>query len=210
MKGRPSEAPKIYLERDTSKYVIDGTRVPSVTEVLAIAGVIDFGGVPAHLLEAAAERGRAVHRVTALYDLGENPEKDASFPRVAGYLDAYKCFRRETRFSPTLCEHSVVSNEHRYAGTLDRLGKAKAACVWLVDLKTGTTLPAWVGLQLAGYELPARALVGTERIKRIALRLKADGRYTMTPYESRQDFPDFLAAVRLAHWKLTHQGITLP
>jgi hypothetical protein len=203
-------APRLYIERDTSKYVVDGRRVPSVTEVLALAGVVDFSGIGADVLAQAAQRGRAAHRVTALHDLGEDPSKDEAYEETAGYLEGYLRFLKDTGFKPTLIEYSMVSKEFRYAGTLDRLGVARDGWCWIVDLKTSIGLAAWVALQLAGYDQLARPMLETTRMRRMALRLKKDGTYTITEYADRSDFPDFLACNRVAHWRLNKEGIALP
>ena len=56
--------------RDTSGYVVNGVRLPSVTEVLSIAGLTDFSGVPPGVLEKARVRGTQVHEITEWIDDG--------------------------------------------------------------------------------------------------------------------------------------------
>ena len=43
--------------RDTSRYVIDGERWPSVTEILTLAALTDYSMVPPDALEYARVRG---------------------------------------------------------------------------------------------------------------------------------------------------------
>ena len=206
-----NRATELVFERDTSSYQVDGQRVVSVTEALAIAGLVDFSGVPVERLAEAAGRGRMAHGITALIDRGK-PIDWILFPEgVTPYVGAYERFRAETGFAPILIEHPVVNRIYRYAGTLDRLGWLNGE-VALVDLKCGAAVPRWTGLQLAGYELalpPTMTELLTFPVKRFALRLKPDETYSLVPFRSHSDRADFLAAVRVAHWQLQHGGWVL-
>ena len=187
------------MSRDTSKYRgPDGRRWPSVTEVLSIAGLVDFAGVPPDVLEAARQRGQDVHEWAEAIDLGllsDDQEPDA---RVASYVAAYRAFKRETGFEVLASEQVVRNESYRYAGTLDRIGFLNGRRV-LVDLKTSVSIAPWIGLQLSGYELAL-----PERHQRYALHLLRDGSWKLVPFTSREDAHDFLAAVRLAHYRLRH------
>jgi hypothetical protein len=190
--------------RDTSKYVLRGVRVPSVTEVLDIAGLVDWSMVPPGVLEEAAERGTRVHEWLQLIDEGwldpmTEPDED-----VRGFTSAYLRFKDETGFAPELIEHTVLNETYAYAGMLDRTGKLNGERV-LIDLKTVRQVAATTALQTAGYA----ACLG-ELHRRFALQLWPDGNYRLVPYTDRNDTHDFLAAVRLAHWRIKHQGVKLP
>lgn len=205
------QAPQLSIDRDVSMYTIAGRRVPSVTEILAIAGVVDFSGVPEEWLAKAAERGRLAHRITAEIDQAQG-EPPFVPEELKGYVDAWWKFRVETGFTASLIEHALVNQEHRYAGTLDRYGMV-GATPWLIDLKTSAAIPRWVGLQLAGYELalrPALSVTEAARVKRAAVRLRPDGTYSLFHFADRSDFADFLAASRIAHFQLQHGGYRIP
>ena len=191
-------------------YTIAGRRVPSVTEILSLAGVVDFSGVPEEMLAKAAERGRLAHRITAEIDQAQG-EPPFVPEELRGYVDAWMRFRVDTGFTASLIEHALVNHEHRYAGTLDRYGMV-GSVPWLIDLKTSAAIPRWVGLQLAGYELalrPTLAAAEAARVKRAAVRLRPDGTYSLFHFGERRDHADFLACARLAHWKLEHMEYQL-
>lgn len=137
----------VTFESDGHQYTIDGRPVPSVTQVLSTVGVIEYRGYDHGY---GRERGTAVHHATALDDEGDLDE-DALDDRVRPYLAAWRAFRAETGFQPSLIEE-VMGCALGFCGTPDRIG------VWdrhpgevVLELKTGST-PWWVGLQLAGYE----------------------------------------------------------
>lgn len=205
----------LRLERDTSKYVIAGQRVPSVTEILSIAGMIDFGGVDQNVLDAAAERGRLAHRVTALWDRGALSVAEDGLPDVyrpvQGYLEAYVQFREDLKAEPLLVEHSFVCRTYRYAGTLDRVFVLPGGKILVVDLKTGQIQADYVGLQTAGYQvgLQEGELRGRIYIERRALRLLPNGTYRLSKLDDRSDHADFIAAARCAHRKLRMGRVTL-
>lgn len=199
---------ELVFERDTAPYVVNGERLVSVTEALAIAGLIDFSGVPVDRLEEAALRGTMAHGFTAMIDRGEEV---GSIPEaVQPYVAAYEKFRADTNFEAALIEHPMIHDRWKYAGTLDRFGPLNGSdCV--LDLKCGATIPRWVGLQLAGYELVLERIrpPGSRRRKRFALRLKPDGTYSLQQFNDFSDRADFLSAVRIAQWQLKHGGYSL-
>ena len=184
--------------RDTSLYVIQGIRVPSVTEVLEIAGFTDWAHVPPNVLEFAAVRGRDVHDWLEGVDAGvlDGLEPD---PRIAAYVAAYQQFKEDSGFKPELIEHVVLNEAYGYAGTLDRTGILRNGERWLLDLKTVATVTPESALQTAGY-----AACLEEPHRRGVLQLRKDGTYKLHPYSDRNDIHDFLSAVRVAHWKLKH------
>lgn len=189
-------------ERDVSKYRVNGKRVPSVTEILSIEGFVVFPRVPARLLEAAANRGRLAHAVTAKMDLGDFV---GSYPPEAEpYVKAYEKFRADSNFHPELVEHVIVNPRHRYAGTLDRVGLLNGRRV-LIDLKCTAQCQKSVGMQLSAYELSLEEPVEA----RFTLRLLSDGNYRLDEKKDRRDVHDFLAATRCVHRKLDDGLITL-
>jgi hypothetical protein len=81
--------------------------VPSVSQVLELAGIDDLRGVPATLPEARGRRGQAVHLATQLLDLGKLDEHTVS-PEIAGYVMAYEQFKRDTGFHPIAIEERGI------------------------------------------------------------------------------------------------------
>lgn len=188
--------------RDTSAYRIDGVRLPSVTEILTIAGLSDWSMVPSSVLEEARARGSEIHLWLEMFDRGYLKDGDEPAEAIAPYVAAYHKFRAEVDFEIGEIEVVVLNAPHRYAGTVDRTGtlNGKAA---IVDFKSGAPVPT-TPLQLAGYEA-----CFPERLERYELHLRQDGNFRLLHHRSRNDKHDFLAAARVAHWKLAHHGGTL-
>src|SRR5690606_34284850 len=97
-----------------------------------------------------------------------------------------------------------------YAGTLDLIvawtseDGQRITRRGLIDVKTGS-VPPTVGAQTAAYLRCARAWfpLGTP-IYRFALHLPGDGSYRLVPLTNPQDELDFLAALRVAHFRRFH------
>lgn len=186
------------MPRDPSKYLIDGVRKPSVTEILALNGLVDFSMVDPDVLENARRRGSTLHEWLDLLNGGHLSADDEPPPEIAGYVQAFLRFRSDTGYVATAWEQVVKSPALGYCGTFDQLGVLDGAPI-LLDTKATSALGAWVRLQVAGYAMaldpmPARA----------ALRLLPDGTYRFERYTSRQDVHDWLACCRVAHFKLAH------
>jgi len=168
-----------------------GIRWPSVTEVIALAGISKLPtSVSEQVLAKAGERGKAVHEWTHVYDLtGERPP---DMNPCRGYVDGWARFRDETGFTPELIEEPLASNALRFVGTLDRAGTMQQGERWVFDLKAVAEVAWWTGLQLAGYEL----LLSNPH-QRAAVQLFPEGRYKLVAFPDREDTHDFLAALRV-------------
>lgn len=191
--------PDLRFDESTHTYYLDGSRLPSVTQVLEDVRISDYSEIPQDVREAALERGRIVHLATQYDDLGILDESTID-PRILGYIGAWRRFRADTGFVPDLVEHRGYSLAYRYAGTLDRLGK------WpgrhgrhLVDIKTGTA-PWWVRIQTAAY---AAFLDAPMAIARYAVELHEDSTYSVTAAGRNwhEDFNVFLSALNIWHTK---------
>ena len=107
----------IQFDPSTHVYTVNGRVVPSVTQVLREAGLVD----PSIYPPGAAERGTAVHLACQLHD--ENDLDESSLdPVIIPYLNAWKLFVSQNRFRATAIEQRICSLTHCYAGTLDRIG----------------------------------------------------------------------------------------
>lgn len=190
--------PRLTFDPGPHVYRWDGRVVPSVTEILEEAGVIDYSFIPRDTREMALERGRLVHLATHYDDEGTLDESTID-PILMPYVEAWRTFRRETGFTPFEIEKRGYNDKQRFAGTIDRIGTfPMRPGRYVVDIKCGD-YPAWVRWQLAAYasfdENP-RSLI------RLCVGLKPTGQY-----DARHEFPasewwgdyqDFLAIKRVA------------
>lgn len=190
----------LYFDEARHEYTYKGALVPGVTSVIDNI-LSQFDGVPEHQLKAARERGTAVHRACALYDL-DDLVMDSLDPRIVPYLEAWILFRKERGFHPTAIEERVFHPRHMYAGTLDRIGLIGGA-VSIVDIKTGTqSLTA--GLQSAAY-LEARNYRRPDKVRgRVIVHLQPDGKYALRKQTDPSDFSVFLSALHLYTWSKKH------
>lgn len=183
------------------EYRWDGTRVPSVTQVLKQC--FDFSMVDRDVLEAKAALGSAVHLACELDDADDLVEESVH-ASVRPYLEGYRKFRRDKATTVIVTELPVYHRLYGYAGKLDLLTEFDDAR-WLVDWKTPLTISPAVGLQTAGYvsALPPELLGdrGVNAIRRAALQLKDDGNYRLHEFKNPNDFSTFLSFVNVHRWK---------
>lgn len=163
--------------------------LPTVTEV--IEPWVDFSRIPAAKLQAAQERGTAVHEVCTLYARGIWP---AVAPEYAGYFDSFRRWYDKVVDELILAEERLFSEAHGYCGQMDLIVKVKGGERWLVDLKTPIALLLAWRVQLSAY----KNLDGVVVDRSGSLRLDRDGRIpAMNWYDGTggQDFTIFLSAL---------------
>jgi hypothetical protein len=148
-----------------------------VTQILQAGGhVSDYCKDP-----EARDRGVDVHDLCAKDDV--SPLDLRSVPaRLRGYLRAWRRYRCDTGFAPTLIEHRIDCDGFRYAGRFDRLGTLPGQKLqFLIDIKTAKSgaIPKYARLQLVAYGF---ALAPQQIFGRITVSLKPDGSYNTMPY----------------------------
>ncbi len=201
--------------RDTSLYRIDGVRVPSVTEILGICGLTDMSGIPRDVLEVARLRGEEVHLWCEMLDKGDVSPEDDPDSSIEGYVAAYLLFKREAGVEVVDSEFPILNVRYRYAGTVDlaayRRKLREPARIFTIDRKCVALVSEATCLQVTGYgsamDWGVRSLKWTHG--RESLQLRADGTYRLKQYDRHDDYYDWAACVRLAHWKLNNNLATL-
>jgi hypothetical protein len=200
----------LTFEPEQHVYQVDGATVPSVTQVLSgFSQLIDYSSVPAFQLEFAAGRGTAAHKATELYDLGdldeegtrEDDEQRTDHIRLMPYVDAWKQFRADTGFEPSIIEQRMYHSLYGYAGTVDRIGVLYGELA-VVEIKTTAKLWPATAIQVAAYqEAFNHGKTAKERAKRrYAVQLRPDGTYRLEQYEDPADWSCFLALLTLQNW----------
>ena len=160
--------------------------LPSVTEVIKGAGLAgDFMPDPWYL-----QRGSLVHAASALLDRNDLDESSLD-PAIAGYVQGYRNFLKETGFVPEVIEVPRFNPKLMFAGTPDRVGRLDGEGI-VLDLKTGVSRPRWHRLQTAAYVL----LSPEHPEKRAALYLAADGGYSLVEHADPNDSPTFMSFTR--------------
>lgn len=186
----------LTFDADGHIYKLDGTILPSVTEVLEDTGLIDYSGVPEDARRRAQERGRLVHE--AVHADLENDLDESSVPvEIQGFVEASRKARAALHIEPSLVEHLAYNPSMLYAGTPDLLCRAviKGRSVRVVlDWKTGTA-EGWVRYQLAAY---ASFFPSPGSYTRLCVELHVDGTYQVHPFkvaEFLRDWNVFQAAL---------------
>ena len=183
--------PRITFDKDGHVYTVDGETFPSVTQILGDVGIIDTRFYKhQHTL-----RGNIVHECTALIDNGIADADSFLDGGFGGYITAYERFKRECNFKPESIEKYVACMEHRYAGTIDRVGALGNRSV-ILDLKTGHK-ERWHELQLAAY----RYAHGSTTHGIFGLYLSDDGKYKVVEHDYTKGLSVFLNALSLYRWR---------
>jgi len=181
-------------------YWFGGQRVPSVTGILR--GLDSYVHVDADVLEAARQRGIAVHSATQFDDDGEL-DMNTVDDMIRPYLFAWRSFRKESGFEPLHQEGRVYSPKYRYAGTYDVIGFMGGKRV-LIDKKSGDQVPLAAGPQTAAYAAAYEEAGGDRIQKRYVVQLRSNGDYQLIPYGASDDLQCFLAHLQIHRWREAH------
>lgn len=189
-----------------------GIVVPSVTQGMKCAGLINFDGVPIQVLEHKRVLGTLVHKVTELCDQGEDLN-DFEIPDMClPYIDGYVNFRNDCGFVPELIEYRMLAsaNGMRFGMQLDRIGPINGVD-HIVELKCGASQhPAW-GIQLAAYCIGIRPAHERMSLRRAAVQLgpQFTRGYKLHSYEDPSDFHMWMNALSSTIWK-QNKGLFVP
>jgi len=186
--------PDLAFDDATHTYTVDGIEVPSVTQVLDDAGLVD----KRWYTDEACLRGRYVDVATELHDAGKLDWSKVPAQYVP-YVEAWVLFRKESQIQ------ILGQKERRYSAIYHYAGECDKRVLWggetgILDIKTGAR-PAWYALQLAGY-------IGLQPVAtgRIGVVLKPNGGYSMKHYSyDPGDWDAFRGALAVCHWKRNHK-----
>ncbi len=148
---------------------------------------------PYQTSKTAMGRGTAVHDIVEAWkNIDKVVGQEGAYQ---GYAKAFQKWLGDNRVEIVENERTVISEKHKYAGTLDILAKINSdELPTIVDVKTGKDLYPEVHLQLSAYR-EALKEQGIETEGTAALLLKEDGTYK---YETGSNkFEAFLAAKTL-------------
>lgn len=177
----------------------DGSQVLSVTQILAAAGLCDFSAVPEEYRDRGLKRGKSVHWMTQLED--EGCLNYRTLPKwLRPYRRGWNAFKHATGFHPIAIEYKFAWDD--FAGIIDRAGSFPPTTMFsggthtVLDVKTGA-LQDWVKYQLCAYSVGFMQNLALARfVRRIAVRLKDDGTYSVKEYPLRDFDRDYSTFVR--------------
>ena len=200
----------LTFEKDLHQYFWSGVRVPSVTQLLDAAHLIDYMSIPDYLREKSMERGTLVHEACQAYDELTRgtllPLAALDWPElpelVRPYLEGYIQFRMDTGFVPLENELRGYNSLWGYAGTLDLIGKFPDGRLALVDHKSGGSVKS-AAIQTVAYTEFDVVKKYYPTLERYSLQLKADGSYRPHgPYlDTASDLEVLKSAINIYRWK---------
>lgn len=170
-----------------------GQLLPHITGMLQAAGLIDS----TWFTEESSIRGRAVHSLTAEYDLGALEDPESLVSRHKPYLLAHVAAMRILKPEILAVEEPAVHQALRFAGRPDRLVRIDGVC-GVLEIKTTAGPDHAHEVQTAmqcilvneQLELPAAML------RRWALYLKPTGRFKLLEHTRAHDYTEAYRLIR--------------
>lgn len=188
-------------------YWEDGKFVPSCTQVLKLAGLVDFSMVKPEVLKAKSILGTEVHSLTESWDLYGDIDPSWLTEENTGYFSAWKLFLKESGFvaEKQFIEYQTVAElfGFRYGVKIDRFGMMRGdKC--LIEIKNSDTIQDSWQYQLAGQEMALTKRPRCGEIKRMTCRLRKNGTYRLSnPYENHAwDAQQFMSALTNTYGRL--------
>ena len=193
------EATHTYTDRD-------GINIPSVTQVLQCAGLVDYSGIDPEVLNRKAWIGTQAHRATQFLDEGDL-DMDSVHETVKPYVQAWENFKNESGFKPLVGEAErpriVMINGMRYAMTADVTGTINGK-QFVIEKKCASQEEVWWKVQLAAYEQGIRSEDKIHRM-RMAVKLGPDASYRAFNYGDVLDYQMFGWALGIEWWKRSNR-----
>lgn len=195
----PGQVTRPAFDEENHVYTVGGNRVPSVSRILRPLTTAVYGNIDQETLRKAAEFGTAVHACTELLDLNELDESSVE-PEWRPYVDAYLKWKDTAHPDVLHIEDRLACS--KYAGTLDRIVRINGE-LWVIDLKTTSSIHPHVGVQLAAYAALAEKFYGGT-YRRAALQLREDGSFKVFEFASIKDETCFNALLGIYHWTISN------
>ncbi|WP_027390558.1 PD-(D/E)XK nuclease family protein [Chrysiogenes arsenatis] len=170
---------------------------PRVTEILA--PWTDFSMIRESVLEAACERGTAVHDICAAIAMGFPPK---SIPaELAGYVRSFRQWFDTAVQTIHAVEERMIDDALQFSGQPDLIATLYGdECKTVIDYKTAVSQSRTWPLQLAAYSHLAVRNYQTER--HLVVQLNREGRPArVTEYHQQpRHMAAFMNALALHHY----------
>lgn len=166
-------------------YTVGGKVIPNVTGMLQKTGWVD----PRYYSDAVRERGRAVHHLTAEYDLGAlDPSRLVS--KYRGWLLAHVAAMARLKPTWVAIEEPEVHPTYRFGTRCDRVGKIYRA-LSIVDEKSGYKDKAHpIQTALQAICVSWRYHLKPEAMPRFALYIDESGAFELVPHTKKSDLEE--------------------
>lgn len=201
-----------FNETDHTYKTDGGLLAPSVTSIIKECRIASYDQIRQDILINRRNLGSHVHRCTHYLDIGELDEMKVHRDALP-YLAAWKRFKTEGSFTPSLIEEHIVEavSGMPLGGTPDRTGRLEGIYS-VLDLKISRTREKWWGVQLAGYcLLCAKGRLDLAKLtKRKVVQLRDDGNYRIFEFNDPADFDVLQWALAICWWKRNNGIVTEP
>lgn len=167
-------------------YFVEGRQIPNVTGMLQQTGWVD----PTYYTDDVRERGRAVHQLTAEYDLGAlDPARLVS--KYRGWLLAHVAAMQRLKIkSWDAIEEPEVHPFYKFGTRPDRVGKIYRVRS-IVDEKSGLKDKAHpIQTALQAICVSWRWHLAPEAMPRYALYLSESGKFELVPHTKKADLEE--------------------
>jgi hypothetical protein len=192
---------RLQFNEEGHTYTLDGKKILSVTQILSSLGISDYSWVLQKAIDEAAIRGKAVHKLIEMWDMGQI----RGVPEWASpYLGGWEKWKERMAVKILCCEKRVFNEAYWFCGTLDRIVLIHGV-EYLVDIKT-TASPMWSHtIQTAGYAFAYKKEKKIKSLRRAAIYLRANGEWSFIRHENKTDEDVFLSAAKIANTKIQHE-----
>lgn len=187
---------ELLFDEASHTYSVDGSVVPSVTDICAPLTIGKYPNVGS--VSAAAARGSRIHELCALYDMDALPDEIEI--ELIGYIQAWIRFCRDYKPQWLWIERQLYADNDGapFAGTVDRVGIIDGFPL-VVDIKSAASLDraAKVSLvcQMRGYKKLCRQNGINVEGAGLGVQVKKDGTYTLHWGEKIQKKYSFFGGV---------------
>lgn len=170
----------VSFDQASHTYRVGGLIKPSVTQVLDLMGYVS----PFCKSDTAAALGTTLHSLFENYDQGIEPDNDLPLEQ-AKCFEMYKLYKRDV--DPTFTDIEAVMHDEALdvCGMVDRAGINPD---FIMDIKTGSSVPESARLQTAAYAM-MRFPLTYEDAKRYCLHINPKLKtYKIKSYDNPMDF----------------------
>lgn len=170
-------------EQHTYTELRTGAELQHITGMLTRTGWVDR----LWMTEESSERGRAIHKLTADYDLGALDPQTCVCGPYRPYLLAHVAAMRVLQLEILAVEEAIVHPRLRFGGRPDRAVR-DAGEVGPFEIKSGEAARSHpIQTALQAILLEPVLMVPAEFQKRQCLYLKANGRYKLEHHREASD-----------------------
>lgn len=192
----------ITFDENKHEYKVDGSVIPSVTQILDSNGFSDFGRVPPEILERSSLFGKAVHKTIELHCKGKLDEESLD-PELKPYLKAWENFVFDFVYDHQKSEIQGYNEKYRFCYTFDQGGMInykKIRCACLLDIKTGQQKSCDKVQVNGGYALAVDKNILTG-ILYLNPEFKPSGYKIIFSMDNKRDQAIFLSALTIHNYK---------